>query len=122
MDRIDYNVSKPFTQCYHNSNTSSKVPILNLGIFKRDTEKLVGVMQLINTDTSLDVLNRYTIDKIGKANFFEITRFCMADSEPCNAESQGISLCLKWIKEYVPAVRILIAFSGRQEGNYGYIY
>ena len=46
----------------------------------------------------------------------------MADSEGKNAESQGISLGIKWIKKYRPDIRLLVSYSGRKEGNYGYIY
>jgi hypothetical protein len=46
----------------------------------------------------------------------------MADSEGENSESQAISLGIKWIKRYMPHVRLLVSYAGRKEGNYGYIY
>lgn len=46
----------------------------------------------------------------------------MADSEGKNSESQAISLGIKWIKKNKPEVRLLVSYSGRVEGNYGYIY
>ena len=46
----------------------------------------------------------------------------MADSEGKNSESQGISLGIKWIKQNWPHIRLLVSYSGRKEGNYGYIY
>lgn len=46
----------------------------------------------------------------------------MADSEGKNSESQAISLGIKWIKENMPEIRLLVSYAGRKEGNYGYIY
>lgn len=46
----------------------------------------------------------------------------MADSEGKNCESQAISLGIKWIKQNLPHIRLLVSYSGRKEGNYGYIY
>ena len=46
----------------------------------------------------------------------------MADSEGKNSESQAISLGVKWIKTYMPHIRLLVSYAGRKEGNYGYIY
>ena len=46
----------------------------------------------------------------------------MADSEGKNSESQGISLGIKWIKQNMPEIKLLVSYSGRKEGNYGYIY
>lgn len=46
----------------------------------------------------------------------------MADSEGKNSESQAISLGIKWIKTYMPEIRLLVSYAGRKEGNYGYIY
>lgn len=46
----------------------------------------------------------------------------MADSEGKNSESQAIGLGIKWIKKYRPNIKLLVSYSGRKEGNYGYIY
>lgn len=46
----------------------------------------------------------------------------MADSEGKNSESQAISLGIKWIKQNMPEIRLLVSYAGRKEGNYGYIY
>jgi hypothetical protein len=38
----------------------------------------------------------------------ELNRFSMADSEGKNSESQAISLAIKWIKQNMPHVRLLV--------------
>jgi len=43
-------------------------------------------------------LNRYVKESIKKEEYLELNRFCMADSEGKNSESQAISLGIKWIK------------------------
>lgn len=46
----------------------------------------------------------------------------MNNDEPANAESQGLSLCIKWIKQNKKEIKLLMTYSGRQEHDYGYIY
>ena len=61
-------------------------------------------------------------EPIDKEEYLELNRFSMADSEGKNSESQAISLAIKWIKQNMPHVRLLVSYAGRKEGNYGYIY
>ena len=43
-------------------------------------------------------LDRYVQEPITKNEYLELNRFSMADSEGKNAESEAISLGIKWIK------------------------
>ena len=67
-------------------------------------------------------MDRYVKEPIEKEEYLELNRFSMADSEGKNSESQAISLAVKWIKQNLPNVRLLVSYAGRKEGNYGYIY
>lgn len=67
-------------------------------------------------------LDRYVNEPITKDNYLELNRFCMADSESKNSESQAISLGIQWIKKNLPNIKLLVSYAGRKEGNYGYIY
>ena len=67
-------------------------------------------------------LDRYVKEPITKDQYYELNRFCMADSEGRNSESQAISLGIKWIKRYHPHIKLLVSYAGRKEGNVGYIY
>jgi len=67
-------------------------------------------------------LDRYVKEPLARENYLELNRFCMADSEGKNSESQAISLGIKWIKGNLPDIKLLVSYAGRKEGNYGYIY
>ena len=122
VDQINSSKANKFTEVYHYSGTGFKKAILNLGIFRKEDNLLVGVLQWGCSYQDSIRLDRYVKEPIDKTEYLELNRFCMADSEGKNAESQGISLGIKWIKKYRPDIRLLVSYSGRKEGNYGYIY
>ena len=122
VDRINSSKANKFTEAYHYSGTGFKKAQYNLGIFRKSDNLLVGVLQW-GTSYADDIkLNRYVKESISKNEYLELNRFCMADSEGKNCESQAISLGIKWIKQNLPQIRLLVSYSGRKEGNYGYIY
>ena len=122
VEQINSSKANKFTEVYHYSGTGFKKAILNLGIFRQEDNLLVGVLQWGCSFQNNIRLDRYVKDSITKDEYLELNRFCMADSEGKNAESQGISLGIKWIKQHRPDIRLLVSYSGRKEGNYGYIY
>lgn len=83
---------------------------------------MVGVLQWGCSYQEGIKLNRYVKESITKDEYLELNRFCMADSEGKNSESQAIALGIKWIKQNMPEIRLLVSYAGRKEGNYGYIY
>ena len=122
VDRINSSKANKFTEAYHYSGTGFKKAQYNLGIFKKENNLLVGVLQW-GTSYAVDIkLNRYVKEPLARENYLELNRFCMADSEGKNSESQAISLGIKWIKQNLPDIKLLVSYAGRKEGNYGYIY
>ena len=122
IDQINSSKANKFTEAWHYSGTGFKKAQYNLGIFRKTDNLLVGVLQW-GTSYADDIrLDRYVKNKITKDEYLELNRFCMADSEGKNCESQAISLGIKWIKQNLPEVKLLVSYSGRKEGNYGYIY
>ena len=122
IDQINSSKANKFTEAYHYSGTGFKKAQYNLGIFRNSDKVLVGVFQW-GTSYAVDIrLNRYVKESIPRENYLELNRFCMADSEGQNSESQAISLGIKWIKQNLPNVQLLVSYAGRKEGNYGYIY
>ena len=110
------------TALYHYSGVGFKKAILNLGIFRKEDNKMVGVLQWGCSFQENIRLDRYVKETINKNEYLELNRFSMADSEGKNSESQAISLGIKWIKKNMPHIRLLVSYAGRKEGNYGYIY
>ena len=111
-----------FTCQYHYSQQAFKGAKINLGIFKKENNLLVGVLQWGRSASQKIRLDRYVKEPININEYLELNRFCMADSEERNSESQAISLGIKWLKKNRPDIRLLVSYAGRKEGNYGYIY
>lgn len=122
IDQINSSKAFKFTSLYHYSGVGFKKATLNLGIFRKEDNLLVGVLQWGCSAQEGIKLDRYVKEPIKKEEYLELNRFCMAESEGKNAESQAISLGLRWIKKNRPDIRLLVSYAGRKEGNYGYIY
>lgn len=111
-----------FTSYYHYSGQPFRQAKLNLGVFDKNTQELKGVMQW-GQSYAMDIkLDRYVQEPITKNQYFELNRFCMAEAEGKNSESQALSLGIKYIKQKHPEIKLLVSYSGRREGKYGYIY
>lgn len=111
-----------FTAYYHYSKQPFRQAKLNLGVFNKETQQLVGVMQWGRSFAKDIKLKRYVKEDIDINQYFELNRFCMAEDEGKNSESQALSLGIKYIKQYHPEIKLLVSYSGRREGKYGYIY
>lgn len=122
VDTLNSSKSNKFVTSYHYSHVGFKKAKLNLGIFRKEDKLLVGVLQWGCSFQENIRLDRYVKEPITKDEYLELNRFCMADSEGKNAESQAISLGIKWIKQNMPEIKLLVSYAGRKEGNYGYIY
>ena len=122
IDRINSSKANKMTALYHYSGVGFKKAVVNLGVFRKEDDKMVGVLQFGCSYQEKIRLDRYVKEPIEKEEYLELNRFSMADSEGKNSESQAISLAIKWIKQNMPNVRLLVSYAGRKEGNYGYIY
>lgn len=122
IDLINSTKANKFTSLYHYSGVGFKKAKINQGIYRKTDNLLVGVLQWGCSAQEGIRLDRYVKEPITKDQYLELNRFCMADSEGKNAESQAISLGIKWIKQNRPDIKLLVSYAGRKEGNYGYIY
>ena len=122
IDLINSSKANKFTAYYHYSGVGFKKAKINQGIYRKSDNVLVGVLQWGCSAQEGIRLDRYVKEPIEKEQYLELNRFCMADSEGKNAESQAIALGIKWIKKNRPDIKLLVSYAGRKEGNYGYIY
>ena len=122
IDLINSSKANKMTSLYHYSGVGFKKAKINQGIYRKSDNLLVGVLQWGCSAQEAIRLDRYVKEPIDKESYLELNRFSMADSEGKNAESQAISLGIKWIKKYKPEIKLLVSYAGRKEGNYGYIY
>ena len=122
IDLINSSKANQFTSFYHYSGVGFKRAAINLGIFRKTDNLLVGVLQWGTSAQMKIKLDRYVKEPIKHEEYLELNRFCMADSEGRNAESEAIALGIKWIKQNRKDIKLLVSYAGRKEGNYGYIY
>lgn len=122
IDQINSSKANKMTVLYHYSGVGFKKAKINLGLFRKTDNLMVGVLQWGVSAQEGIRLDRYVKEPITKDEYLELNRFCMADSEGKNAESEAISLGIKWIKKMRPDIKLLVSYAGRKEGNYGYIY
>lgn len=122
VELLNSSKANQFTAYYHYSGVGCKKARVNQGIYRRSDNVLVGVLQWGISAQEGIRLDRYVKEPIAKEEYLELNRFCMADEEGKNAESEAISLGIKWLKRNRPDIRLLVSYSGRKEGNYGYIY
>jgi len=102
---------------YHYSGKCVSNSSLHLGVFSLQTLQLVGALQFGPPMNGARTAVKFCDD----TRMLELNRMVMADEEPRNAESQAISLCLKWVKENTD-ISYILSFSDGKEGNCGYIY
>lgn len=122
IDLINSSKAYAFTSYYHYSGVGFKKAQINQGIFRKEDNKLVGVLQWGISAQENIKLDRYVKEPLTNKEYLELNRFCMADEEGKNAESEAIALGIKWIKINRPDIKLLVSYAGRKEGNYGYIY
>lgn len=122
VDQVNSSKANQFVKYYHYSHVGFKKAQLNLGVYRIADKKLVGVLQWGCSAQENVRLDRYVKEPIQKTEYFELNRFCLADSEESNSESQALSLAIKWIKHERPEIKLLVSYAGRKEGNVGYIY
>lgn len=123
VTEVNSSKANKMTALYHYSGVGYKKAKLNLGVFSKSDNKLVGVMQWGCSYQHQIKLDRYVKEPIDKdTEYLELNRFSMADSEGKNSESQALSLGIKWIRQNMPNIKLLVSYAGRKEGNYGYIY
>lgn len=122
IELINSSKAFQFTCLYHYSHLGFKKAKVNLGIYDKETNELKGVLQWGCSAQEGIRLDRYVKETITKEKYLELNRFCMKDDEGKNAESQAISLGIKWIRKNLPEIKLLVSYSGRREGKYGYIY
>lgn len=116
---IPRQVMADFVAAHHYAVRVPPHCLLSLGCFKGD--KLVGV-----ASWGWGVRPRHTIQRLfpslGTADYYELNRLCMLDSEPRNGESRFLRLCREYIAEHEPGRVVLFTWADGMRGKPGYVY
>lgn len=68
------------------------------------------------------ILGRTSARQYDPKRVLEVTRFFFLDGTPSNVESRGLALMRKHVRMWLPAIRLLIAYSDPGQGHGGTIY
>ena len=55
-------------------------------------------------------------------DYYEIGKMCLTEDLKKNAESQFLSRCIKWVKEFRPEIKIIYTWADGMLGKPGYVY
>ena len=68
------------------------------------------------------ILGRTAARQYNADRVLEVTRFFFVDGTPPNVESRGLALMRKHVRTWLPAIRLLLAYSDPEQGHEGTIY
>lgn len=119
VDVISRNTLAAFVAAHHYAVRIPPHCILPLGCFVGD--RLVGV-----ASWGWGVRPKHTIrllfPSLTTADYYELNRLCMLDSEPRNGESRFLRLCRRYIQDHDPARVLLFSWADGMRGKPGFVY
>jgi len=119
VDPIPRSMMAAFVAAHHYAVRIPPHCLLSLGCFRGSD--LVGV-----ASWGYGVRPRHTIQRLfpslGTADYYELNRLCMLDSEPRNGESHFLRLCREYIREREPGRVVLFSWADGMRGKPGFVY
>ena len=111
--------AKNFVKKWHYSKTCSNV-VVAIGEFINNGLDMVNCIVFnycVGRDMASQVMEGGNTD-----NTLELARMVSLEPKPKNLESYCIARALKWIKENMPAIKIIISYADNTVGHHGYCY
>ena len=119
VEPIPRSLMAAFVAAHHYAVRVPPHCLLSLGCFSGGD--LVGV-----ASWGFGVRPRHTIQRLfpslGTADYYELNRLCMLDSEPRNGESRFLRLCREYIARHDPRRVVLFTWADGMRGKPGYVY
>ena len=119
VEPIPRSLMAAFVAAHHYALRVPPHCLLSLGCFKAGD--LVGV-----ASRGFGVRPRHTIQRLfpslGAADYYELNRLCMLDSEPRSGESRFLRLCRQHIARHDPRRVVLFTWADGMRGTPGYVY
>lgn len=109
--------AKQFISRYHYSKTCSNI--------------VVAIGEFIGTDMKNCIVFNYCAGREmakqvmqggDNSNTLELARMVSLEPKPKNLESYCISKALRWIKENMPNIKVIISYADNSVGHHGYCY
>lgn len=68
------------------------------------------------------ILGRTSARKIDQSKILELTKMYFVDEMPVNTESRGLAMMRKYVRIWLPNIRLLVAYSDPSVGHEGKVY
>lgn len=114
---VDNDFAKSFISRYHYSKTCSNI--------------VVAIGEFVGIDMKNCIVFNYCAGRemakqvmVGgdNSNTLELSRMVSLEPKPKNLESYCISRALKWLKENMPNIKVVISYADNTAGHHGYCY
>lgn len=119
LREIPSKIGKDFIAAHHYAVISPPITKLALGAYERDT--LIGVA-LWGYGTRPKHTIKRLFPSLDTADYLELNRFCVLDSEPRNTESAFMALMVRYIRQHQPSIKVLFSWADGLRGKPGYVY
>jgi hypothetical protein len=117
IEKIDNDVGRSFLEKYHYTH-SCNLLIISYGFYYDNNLKcVVGFSRPSGKNLARSIWENGT-----DYNTLELIRLFSFDDCPKNTESYCISQSIKYLKEDMPDVKILVSYADSSAGHIGYIY
>lgn len=68
------------------------------------------------------LLGRPSARQYDPDRILQLHRVFFADAQPKNTESRGLAMMRRWVRTWVPQIRLLLTYSDPEQGHTGTIY
>ena len=114
---VDNDFATRFVSKYHYTKTCSNIVVAIGQWLDLDLKSVV----VFNYCSGREMANQ-VIDGGSNDNTLELSRLVSFEPKPKNLESYAISQALKWLKENMPNIKVVISYADNSVGHHGYIY
>jgi len=127
VEPIPRSLMADFVAAHHYAVRVPPHCLLSLGCFKGGDPSAGSGQALVGVASwGFGVRPRHTIQRLfpslGTADYYELNRLCMLDSEPRNGESRFLRLCREYIRHHDPRRVVLFTWADGMRGKPGFVY
>lgn len=114
---VDNGFAKSFISRYHYSKTCSNI-VVAIGEFVGiDMKNCIVFNYCAGREMAKQVMNHGD-----NSNTLELARMVSLEPKPKNLESYCIAKAIKWLKQNMPNIKVIISYADNTAGHHGYCY
>lgn len=117
MKIIDNTFAKTFIQKWHYSKTCTHIVVAIGEFVGLEMKNCIIFNYCAGREMAKQVLKNGS-----NANVIELSRMVSLEPKPKNLESYCIARALKWLKQNMPNIKVVISYADNSVGHHGYCY